>query len=62
MSLVDQVTEYFVALITGVILLYVLWEIAKSLLQDVPELNLYFTAIVLAAAGALVLIARRGIE
>lgn len=62
MGLVDQVYEYFVALIVGAIMLYVLWEVVKSLVQSMPELQNYMIAIVIAAAAALVLLARKGIR
>lgn len=62
MSLVDEVYEYFVALIVGAIMLYVLWEIVASLFQTIPELVRYGVALVIAAAIALIVLAKSGIR
>lgn len=60
-SLADKVANYFVALITGVILLFVLWQVIISLASELPSFLQFGIAIVLAAAGALLVIAKRGI-
>jgi len=60
MGIVDNVVQYFIALIVGVILLSVLWEVVITVMQDVPELYKYGFAIVIAAAVALVALARGG--
>lgn len=62
MSLIDQVIDYFVALIIGVILLFVLYQVIVSLAQDLPLLLRYGISIFIAAAGALLYLARRGIR
>lgn len=60
-DLVDEVSEYFMSLIVGVILLYVLWEIVISLGSELPPFFKWGIAIVLAAAGALLFKAKTGI-
>ena len=61
MGLIDNVTEYFISLIVGVILLYVLWQVVIDLVQDIPAMQQYGIAIVAAAALALVALAKSGI-
>ena len=61
-DLTDKVADYFVALIMGVILLAVLWEVVKSLASELPPFFKWGIPIVIAAAGALLVIAKRGIE
>jgi len=61
-NLAERVYEYFVALIVGVILLYVLWQIVIDLAVDIPPFFKWGIAIVIAAAGALLFIAKGGIE
>ena len=61
-GLADQVMEYFVALIVGVILLYVLWQVVIDLASDIPPFFKWGVAIVIAAAGALLVLAKSGIE
>lgn len=60
-NLADKVSEYFISLIVGVILLYVLWQVVIVVAADIPELYKYGIAIAIAAAVALVAIAKRGI-
>lgn len=60
-GLVDKVAEYFVSLIVGVILLYVLWQVVIDLASEIPPFQKWGIAIVLAAAAALVALANRGI-
>lgn len=62
MSLADKVVDYFVALIVGVILLYVLYEVVKSLAADLPVFFQWGVPIVVAAAAALLVLAKRGIK
>lgn len=62
MSLADKVVDYFVALIVGVILLYVLYEVVKSLATDLPVFLQWGIPIVVAAAAALLVLAKRGIK
>jgi len=62
MSLVDKVVDYFVALIVGVILLYVLYQVVISLAKDLPPILTYGIPIVVASAGALLYLAKRGIR
>lgn len=62
LDLADKVADYFIALITGAILLYVLAEIVLSLFQDLPFLLRYGIALIVAAAGALVVLAKRGMD
>lgn len=62
MGIVDNVVQYFIALIVGVILLSVLWDVVITVMQDVPELYKYGIAIVIAAAVALVALAKVGIN
>ena len=62
MSLADKVIDYFVALIIGVILLYVLYQVIISLAKDLPPFLQYAIPIFIAAAGALLYLAKRGIE
>ena len=58
----DNVSEYFISLIVGVILLYVLWEVVMTLAADIPQLYRYGIAIAIAAAVALLAIAKGGIS
>jgi len=60
-GLPDKVMDYFVSLIVGVILLYILWEVVLAVSIDIPEIFIYGIVIVVAAAGALVIIAKKGI-
>lgn len=62
MGIVDKVVSYFFALIVGVILLSVLWEVVVTVMQDVPELYKYGIAIVITAAVALVALAKGGFD
>jgi len=62
MSLADKVVDYFVALIVGVILLYVLYEVVRSLAADLPVFLQWGIPIVVAAAAALLVLAKRGIK
>lgn len=62
MSLAEKVIDYFVALIVGVILLYVLYQVTVSLASDLPVFLQYAIPIFVAAAGALVVLAKRGIR
>ncbi len=59
---VDNISEYFMSLIVGVILLYVLWEVVLALTADIPQLNRYLIGIAIAAAVTLLAIARGGIS
>jgi len=59
-GLADKVVDYFMSLIVGVILLYVLWEVVLSLGAGIPPFLKWGIAIVLAAAGALLFKARSG--
>lgn len=59
-NLVEKVYEYFVALIVGVILLYVLWQVVLDLASEFPPFFKFGIAIVIAAAGTLLVIAKRG--
>ena len=61
MGLADRVGEYFVALIVGVILLYVLAAVVSQLFEG-SQLWGYAIAIVFAAAIALYIMAKRGID
>jgi hypothetical protein len=62
LSLSDRVMDYFIALIVGAILLYVLWVVVSSTLITIPTIAQYGIAIVIAAAGALLYLAKRGIR
>ena len=62
MSLADKVADYFVALIVGVILLYVLFEVVRSLAADLPEILQWGIPIVGAAGAALIVLAKKGID
>jgi len=62
MSLADKVINYFVALIVGVILLYVLYQVIVALAADLPVFLRYAIPIFAAAAGALLVLAKRGIK
>ena len=62
MSLAEKVVDYFIALIVGVILLYVLYEVIISLAADLPVFLQYAIPIFIAAAGALLVLAKRGIK
>ncbi|MCW3985433.1 MAG: hypothetical protein NWE91_03355 [Candidatus Bathyarchaeota archaeon] len=62
MSLPDRVVDFFVALIVGVILLYVLYQVIVSLAADLPVFLQYAIPIFVATAGALLVLAKRGIE
>jgi len=62
MSSVDKVIDYFVALIVGVILLYVLYQVTVALASDLPVFLQYAIPIFVAAAGALLVLAKRGIK
>jgi len=59
-NLAERVYEYFVALIVGVILLYVLWQVVIDLGSELPPFFRLGLAIVIAAAGTLIAIAKRG--
>lgn len=61
-ELVDRVVDYFRALIMGVLLLYVLWEIILVVAADIPQFFKYGIAIAIAASGALLFIAKGGIK
>jgi hypothetical protein len=62
MGIVDRVADYFIALIVGVILLYVLISVIASVFQTLPQYALYGVAIILAAIGALLVLAKKGIR
>jgi len=61
-GIADQVGEYFEALIVGVILLYVLYEVVMSVFSNMPIIASYGTTLIVAAVIALVAIAKRGIK
>lgn len=61
-SSVDKVSEYFISLIVGVILLYVLWEVVKAVTADIPQLYKYGIAIAIAAGVALLAYTRGGLS
>jgi hypothetical protein len=62
MSLLERIFDYFIALIVGVILLYVLYQVIVSLAADLPIFLQYAIPIFIAAAGALLVLAKRGIK
>ena len=62
MGMADKIADYFGALITGVLLLYVLIVVVNEVFKDLPQFAQYGIAIVVAAAGALYVIARKGIR
>ena len=62
MSLVEQVEEYFVALIVGVIYLYILYEVVMSVFSNMPLIARYGITVIIAAVSALVAIAKKGIS
>jgi len=62
MGIVDRVADYFIALIVGVILLYVLISVIASVFQTLPQYAQYGVAIILAAIGALIVLAKKGIR
>lgn len=59
---VDKVPEYFMSLIVGVILLYVLWQVVMTLAADIPQLYRYLIGIAIAAAVTLLAITKGGIS
>jgi len=54
--------DYFVALIVGVILLWVLYQVIIDLAADLPIFFRYAISIFIAAAVALLVLAKRGIR
>ena len=61
MGLADQVAEYFRALIIGVLLLAVLWQVVLAVAKDIPQMYQVGIAIAIAAGAALLILAKSGI-
>jgi hypothetical protein len=58
--MLENILQYFVALIIGVILLGVLWQTIIALFQGIPGLNRYGIVIAIVVALALFSLAKYG--